>query len=100
MKNVEFLTGTQISTRDGSEIDFDLTYKYLRILDCSACVRFEKPNKSDLPPSTTRASPFHPRYISAFQQRCQPHPSVPNLAASTFTFGALSWRYRELKFKF
>jgi hypothetical protein len=30
----------------------------------------------------------------------QPHPLVPNLAASTFTFGALSWRYRELKFKF
>jgi hypothetical protein len=59
------------------------------------CVCFEKLNKSDLPLSTARASPFPPRYLSTFPQRCQPHPSVPNLAASTFTFGALSWRHRE-----
>jgi hypothetical protein len=31
-------------------------------------------------------------------QDYQPHTLVPSLAASTFTFGALSWRYRELKF--
>jgi hypothetical protein len=33
-------------------------------------------------------------------QDYQPYPLVPSLAASTFTFGALSWRYRELKFQF
>jgi hypothetical protein len=103
MKNVEFLTGKQISTRDGSEIESDLTYKFEK-LDRSSQGVFVSKNQTKVtyplqPPARAR---FHPRYISAFQQRCQcqPHPSVPNLAASTFTFGALSWRHRELKFKF
>jgi hypothetical protein len=45
--------------------------KYLLGTLFARSVRFEKLNKSDLPPSTARASPFHPRYISAFQQRRQ-----------------------------
>jgi hypothetical protein len=56
MKNVEFLTGTQISTRDGSEIESDLTYKFEK-LDRSSQGVFVSKNQtiSDLPPSTTRA---------------------------------------------
>jgi hypothetical protein len=55
------------------------------------------------PPSTTRARDrFTPAIfpLSALPtpQDYQPHILVPSLAASTFTFGALSWRYRELKF--
>jgi hypothetical protein len=51
MENVEFLTGTQISTRDGSEIESALTYKFEKLGSLFArCVRFEKLNKSDLPP--------------------------------------------------
>jgi hypothetical protein len=66
MENVEFLTGTQISTRDGSEIESALTYKFEKLGSLFArSVRFEKLNQSELPPSTTRASPFSPRYISA-----------------------------------
>jgi hypothetical protein len=85
--------GHKISTRNSSVIGSDLTYKFDKLGSLFArCVRFEKLNKSDLPPSTTRASPFHPRYISAFLQSCQmptpqycqPHPLVPNLAASTY----------------
>jgi hypothetical protein len=37
MKNVEFLTGTQISTRDGSEIESDLTYVTTGPLERSNC---------------------------------------------------------------
>jgi hypothetical protein len=93
--------GHKISTRNGSVIGSDLTYKFEKLGSLFArCVCFEKLNKSDLPPSTARASPFHPRYISAFQQHRQlakiTNP-IPSLAASTFPFGALSWRYRELK---
>jgi hypothetical protein len=77
MENVEFLTGTQISTRDGSEIESALTYKFEKLGSLFArCVRFEKLNKSDLLPSTARASPFPPPYLSAFQQ-------PPQLAKST-----------------
>jgi hypothetical protein len=36
MKNVEFLTGTQISTRDGSEIDSDLNLQIFGMLDRSS----------------------------------------------------------------
>jgi hypothetical protein len=50
--------------------------------------------------------PLHPRVRETASpplyfhspQDCQPHPLVPTLAASTFTFGALWWRYREFKF--
>jgi hypothetical protein len=42
---------------------------------------------------------FTPLYVRS-PQDSQPHPLVPRLTASTFTFGAL-WRwYREFKFKF
>jgi hypothetical protein len=54
------------------------------------------------PPSTTRARDrFTPAIfpLSALPtpQDYPPYPLVPSLAASTFTFGALSWWYRELK---
>jgi hypothetical protein len=94
MKNVESLTGTQISTRDGSEIDFDLTYKFSRMLDRSAYGVFVSKNqtKVNYPPSTIRARELQPPAIFPL--------AVPSLAASTFTFGALLWRYRKFKFKF
>jgi hypothetical protein len=100
--------GHKISTRDGSVIDSDLTYKFEK-LDRSSQGVFVSKNQtkvtSDLPPSTTRARDrFTPAIFPLSQlptpQDYQPHPLVPNLAASTFTFGALLWRYRELKFKF
>jgi hypothetical protein len=76
MKNVEFLTGTQISTRDGSEIASDLTYNFLEYRSlCVRCVRFEKPNKSDLAPFNHPSESFNPRYISARSS---------SLAASTY----------------
>jgi hypothetical protein len=103
MKNVEFLTGTQISTRDGSEIKSDLTYKFEK-LDRSSQGVFVSKNqpKVTYPLSTTRARDrFTPAIFPLFalptRQDYQPHPLVPSLAASTFLFGALSWRYRELK---
>jgi hypothetical protein len=98
--------GHKITTRDGSVIGSDLTYKYkfekLGSL-FARCACFEKLNKSDLPPSTARASPFlsPPSFrfstASPTRQDYQPHPLVPSLAGSTFPFAALSWRYRELK---
>jgi hypothetical protein len=93
MKNVEFLTGTQISTWDGSEIESDLTYKFEK-LDRSSQGVFVSKNqtKSDLPPFN------HPRERAATPAIFP--LAVPSLAASTFTFGALLWRYRKFKFKF
>jgi hypothetical protein len=94
------------STRDGSVIDSDSTYKFWN-MDRSSHGVFVSKNqtKSVLPPSTTRArARFTPAIFPLSElptpQDYQPHPLVPNLAASTFTFGALPWRYRELKFKF
>jgi hypothetical protein len=85
--------GQKISTRDGSVIGSDLTYKFGKLGSLFArCVRFEKLNKSDLPPSTARARELQPPAIFPL--------AVPSLAASTFTFGALLWRYRKFKFKF
>jgi hypothetical protein len=81
--------GHKISTREGTVIDFDLTYKFLEYGSlCVRCVRFEKPNKRDLPPSTTRARDrFTPAIfpLSALPtpQDYQPHPLVARLAAST-----------------
>jgi hypothetical protein len=105
MKNVEFLTGTQISTRDGSEIDSDLTYKFEK-LDRSSQDVFVSKNqtKVSFPPSTIRArARFTPAIFPLAElptpQDCQPHPLVSSLAASTFTFGALLWRYRKFNFK-
>jgi hypothetical protein len=58
--------------------------------------------KVTYPPSTTRARDrFPPAMFPLFalptRQDYQPHPLVPSLAASTFPFGALSWRYPEFK---
>jgi hypothetical protein len=106
MKNVEFLTGTQISTRDGSEIESDLTYKFEKLNRSSQGVFVSKNQTKVTYPlqPRTRNPALPPLYFRSpccqLLQECQPHPLVPNLAAGTFTFGALSWRYRELKFKF
>jgi hypothetical protein len=101
IKTSDSSRGYKISTRDGSVIDLDLlvTYKFLEY------VRFEKPNKNDLPPSTTSVTArFTPAIFPLSElptpQDYQPHSLVPSLAASTFIFGALSRRYRELKLKF
>jgi hypothetical protein len=94
--------GHKISTRNGSVIGSGLTYKFEKLGSLFArCVRFEKLNKNDHPRQPV-SPPLYFRFPSELPtpQDCQPHPLVPNLAASTFTFGALSWRYRELKFKF
>jgi hypothetical protein len=81
--------GHKISTRNGSVIGSDLTYKFEKLGSLFArCVCFEKLNKSDLPPSTTRArSRFFPAIFPLAEfptpQDYQPHPLVPSLAAST-----------------
>jgi hypothetical protein len=75
--------GHKISTRDGSEIDSDLTYRFLKYwIALRKVCSFRKTKQKWPPPSTARARPLYPRYISAFL-RCQPHPLVPSLAAST-----------------
>jgi hypothetical protein len=73
--------GHKISTREGSVIDFDLTYKFLEYGSHSVlCVRFEKPNQSDLPPLQPSARepvlpPLYFRFPSELPtpQDCQPH---------------------------
>jgi hypothetical protein len=70
MKNVEFLTGAQISTRNGSEIESDLTYKFEK-LDRSSQGVFVSKNQTKVtyPPfNHARERPLHPRYISALPQ--------------------------------
>jgi hypothetical protein len=96
--------GHKISTRDGRVIDSDLTYKFGN-MDRSSHGVFVSKNQTKVtyPPSTTRARDrFTPAIFPLSPlptpRDYQPHPLVPSLAASTFTFGALSWRYRELKF--
>jgi hypothetical protein len=99
-KNVEFLTGTQVSTRDDSEIDSDLTYKFEKLDRSSQGVFVSKNQTKVTSPLQPRAS--ETRFIPAIfplselptPQDYQPHPLVTSLAASTFTFGALSWWYR------
>jgi hypothetical protein len=75
--------GHKISTRDGSGIDLDLTYKFLEYRSlCVWCVRFEKPNQSDLPPfNHPRESPFYPRYISALNLANSPRLPTPSLSS-------------------
>jgi hypothetical protein len=61
LKTLNSSRGHKIFTRDGRVIGSDLTYNFEKLGSLFArCVRFEKLNKSDLPPSTARASPFHP----------------------------------------
>jgi hypothetical protein len=58
--------------------------------------------KVTYPPSTTRARDrltpaIFPLSALPTPQDHQPLPLISSLAASIFPFGALSWRYRELK---
>jgi hypothetical protein len=75
MKNVEFLTGTQISTRDGSEIKSDLTYKFEK-LDRSSQGVFVSKNQTKLtyplqPPARAR---FTPAIFPLFNSVANPIP--------------------------
>jgi hypothetical protein len=47
---------------------------------------------------TQAREPLRPLLYFRSPHHYQPHPSVPSLAASTFTFGALLWRYRKFNF--
>jgi hypothetical protein len=88
IKTSDSSRGHKISTRDGSVIDLDLTYKFLEYGSLFVrCVRFEKPNKSHLPPSTTRARDRFTPAIFPLSPVLPPHPLVPTLAASTFQGG-------------
>jgi hypothetical protein len=75
-------------------------------MDRSSHGVFVSKNQTKLPtPSTTRArARFTPAIFPLAElptpQDYQPHPLVPSLTASTFTFGALLWRYRELNLNF
>jgi hypothetical protein len=88
MKNVEFLTGTQISTRDGSEIESDLTYKFEKLDRSSQGVFVSKNQTKVTYPLQLRArARFTPAIFPLAEfttpQDYQPHPLVPSLAAST-----------------
>jgi hypothetical protein len=106
MKNVEFLTGTQISTRDGSEMESDLTYKFEK-LDRSSQGVFVSKNQTKVTyplPSTTRArNRFSPAIFPLAEfttlQDYQPHPSVPSLAASTMARSRGGTGNKNLNFK-
>jgi hypothetical protein len=90
--------GHRISTRDGSVIDSGLTYKFWNMDRSSHGVFFLKHQTEVNYPFGHRArTASHPLYFRSLQD-CQFHSLVPSLAASTFTFGALLWRYRQLKF--
>jgi hypothetical protein len=96
LKTPDSSRGHKISTRDGSVIDSDLTYKFWN-MDRSSHGVFVSKNQTKVnyplqPHARDTASP--PLFFRS-PQDCQPHPLVPTLAASTFTFGAISWRYRE-----
>jgi hypothetical protein len=77
MKNVEFLTGTQISTRDGSEIESDLTYK-LEKLDRSSQGVFVSKNQTKVTYSfqlRARDPALPPLY---FRSQSSPLPRITN----------------------
>jgi hypothetical protein len=94
-KTADSPRGHKISTRDGSVIDSDLTYKFGNMNRSSHGVFVSKnQTKVTYPPSTTRARDrFTPAIfpISALPtpQDYQPHPLVPSLAASTFKVGRI-----------
>jgi hypothetical protein len=100
IKTSDSSRGHKISTRDGSEIDSDLTYKFEKLDRSSQGVFVSKNQTKVTSPLQPRAS--ETRFIPAIfplselptPQDYQPHPLVTSLAASTFTFGALSWWYR------
>jgi hypothetical protein len=88
--------GHKISIRDGSVIGSDLTYKFEKLDRSSQGVFVSKNHtKVTYPLSTTRARArftpaIFPLSLLPTPQDYQPHPLVPSLAASTFTFDALS----------
>jgi hypothetical protein len=81
--------GHKISTRDGSEIDSDLTYKFEKLDRSSQGVFVSKNQTKVTSPLQPRAS--ETRFIPAIfplselptPQDYQPHPLVPSLATST-----------------
>jgi hypothetical protein len=101
IKTSDSSRGHKIYTRDGRVIDSNLTYK-LWNMDRSSHGVFvsKKQRKVNYPLQPRARETASPQLYFRSLQDCQPHPLVPRLAASTFTFGALWWRYREFKFKF
>jgi hypothetical protein len=94
LKTLNSSRGHKISTRNGSVIGSDVTYRFLEywIALRKVCSFRKNQTKVNYP------SFYHPRERAST-------PAifplvVPSLAASTFTFGALLWRYRKFKFKF
>jgi phage terminase large subunit-like protein len=75
--------GHKISTRDGSVIDLDLTYKFLGYGSLFVrCVRFEKPNKKITYPIQPPArETLHPRYISALRVANSPGLPTPSVSS-------------------
>jgi predicted permease len=64
-------------------------------MDRSSHGVFVSKNQTKVPPPfqpRARETASPPLYFHS-PQDCQPHPLVPTLAASTFTFGAISWGY-------
>jgi hypothetical protein len=105
MKTSNSSQGHKISTRDGSEIDSDLTYKFEK-LDRSSQGVFVSKNQTKVtyPPSTTRASArFTPAIFPLAEfttpQDYQPHPLVPSLAASTMARSRGGTANKNLNFK-
>jgi hypothetical protein len=98
IKTPDSSRGHKISTRDGSVLIHDLTYKFWNMDHSSPGVFFLK-NQTEVNYSLGhRARTASPLLYFRSPQDCQPHPLVPSLAVTVFTFGALLWRYRELKF--
>jgi hypothetical protein len=76
--------GHKISTREGTVIDFDLTYKFLEYGSlCVRCIRFEKPKKGPTPFNYPRERPLYPRYISALRVANSPGLPTPSLSSSS-----------------
>jgi hypothetical protein len=103
--NCRILHGDTKSTRNGSVIGSDVTYRVFLeywIALRKVCSFRKTKQKCSTPfnrPREPVSSPLSFRFSTASttRQEYQPHPLVPSLAASTFPFGALSWRYWELK---
>jgi hypothetical protein len=83
MKNVEFLTGTQISTRDGSEIESDLTYKFEKLDRSSQGVVVSKNQTKVTYPlqPRTRKSRFTPAIFPLSLLPTPPGVPTPSLSS-------------------
>jgi hypothetical protein len=97
--------GHKISTRDGSEIDSDLTYKFEK-LDRSSQGVFVSKNQTKVTyplqlrarkPASTPA--IFPLAEFTTPQDYQPHPLVPSLAASTMARSRGGIDNKNLNFK-